>query len=104
MGVNPEQVQQLKNGLTLLNAEIAMLEKELETFKALSEAEAGLTRWNELEAATFAQAKRAHTAAQADLKVLAIEKLKAERNICQAMLDEAQKSVKVPGKGRVQLS
>ena len=37
-------------------------------------------------------------AANANLMILGIEKLKAERNIAQAMIQEAKQSVKAPGK------
>lgn len=113
-GISPDQLMQLQRTLTLLNAEIAMHEKELHNFKELRQAERHMFVWladSLIDPAVkrrplekFVECSKAHTEAEVELKILNIEKLKAERNITQAMIEEAGKAVRAPGGGRVQLT
>ena len=108
MSITPEQVQQLERTLALLNAEIEMSEKELDTWRALGIAERTLYGWlaeNLIDPGIkrrplekYTEAHKEYMAAKANLMILGIEKLKAERNIAQAMIQEAKQSVKAPGK------
>lgn len=104
MNISPEQLQQHKNSLQLTVAEIDLQKKELAAWKARGEAERNLYSWiadvsadpavKRTPLKAYQEAHKAHYAAQADLKELAIVKLKSTAMILEAMVREAERMVK----------
>jgi hypothetical protein len=113
MKITPEQLEDYKNQLILTNCEIDLQEKELAAWKARGEAERNLYRFivdvsadpgvSRKPLAAFNDAQKAHYAAQADLKQLAIVKLRSQSAILTAMIAEADKVILEPKKGLVDL-
>ena len=104
--ISHEQVQQFKNTVQLLTAEIAMLERELECWNKRGEAERNLYLWladvladpgrSRAPLNTYRDWHKAHCNAQAEIKQLAIVKLRSELAITEAIVREAEKQIREP--------
>lgn len=114
MNITPQQLEQYRNQIPGLEAEIALHEKELEAWAKRGEAERNLFNWiadvsadpavKRTPLRSYQDAHKAHFAAKSDLKRLAIERMKSQLFILRAMVAEADKVVKEPGAGRVVLT
>lgn len=108
MNVTPEQLENYRANIALTLAEIDLHEKELSAFLDRAEAERNLycfivdvsadpsVKRTPLRA--FNEAQKAHVRAEAELKRLAIVKLRSQHAILTAIVSEADKMVKEPGK------
>jgi hypothetical protein len=113
VNITPEQHEQNKNLLLLTACEIDLHEKELGAWMARGEAERNLYRFivdvsadpgvSRKPLAAFNDAHKAHYAAEGDLKQLAIARLKQQHAILTALITEAEKMIKDPGRGLVEL-
>lgn len=111
MNITPEQLQQHKNALALTNAEIDLEEKELAAWKARGEAERNLYQFivdvsadpavSRKPLNAYCVAQKAHYKALADLKELAIVKLKSQSAILTALVAEAEKMIQESGRGLI---
>ena len=105
--LTPEQFQQFKNNVTLLTAEIAMQERELVCWNRRGEAERNLYLWiadalvdpgrSRTPLDAYREWHKAHYNAQAELKQLAIARLRSELAITEAIVREAEKQIREPG-------
>jgi hypothetical protein len=113
MNVTPKQLQQHKNSLQLVTAEIDLHEKELEAWKNRGEAERNLYSWiadvsadpavKRTPLKAYQQAHKAHYEAEGNLKELVIVKLKSQQAMLTAFIEEAEKRVKEPDRKLVDL-
>ena len=113
-GITPQQIDQLENSLRLIEAEIKLAEVEHEAWNARGVAERQFHSWlvditlpvevprRPLE--RYVEAQKAWYDAESQRKQVEIAKLKSQRDINRAMIQEAQQAVKLAGRGNVQLT
>jgi len=111
MNITPEQLQHHKNSLALIEAEIDLNQKEMDTWAKRGEAERNLYAWiadisadpsvKRTPLRAYFEAHKAHYAALGELKQLAIIMLRSKLEITKAMVEEAEKMIATPGKGLI---
>jgi hypothetical protein len=111
MMISPEQLEQHKINLQIFKARIDLLEKELAAFEQRGHAErcffVELGKANGVNMAVttgYREAHEAHYAAEKDLKTLALAEVKRDYNVGLALLEEANKTIATPGRGKVSLT
>jgi hypothetical protein len=112
--INAGQIEMHRNGLQLVTDELDLHQKALDAFL-----KAGMERrlaWDWFARMTLVQgvprtqlnvalaADLEHEETEAQLKRLEIAKLRSQKEILEKFLEEADKAVKVPQKGKVQLT
>lgn len=114
-GITPEQIAQMKNSISLLEAEITMQQLELDTWIKRGGAERAMFTWladklidpghSRRPLAAYLDAHKANFDAMGQLKELSIVRLKSQLAITSEMLKEADRVVKEPmGPGIVTVS
>jgi hypothetical protein len=107
--INAGQIEMHRNGLQLVTAELERHENALQCF--LDAGAARRSAWLALDgiapgwnARNLLQLDAKAEEAEADLKRLEILKLRSQKEILEKFLEEADKAVQVPQKGKVQLT
>jgi hypothetical protein len=108
VNITPEQIEQTRNSLNLITAEIELHEKELEAWETRAKAEAIFWAWitnhsvpagrshQTLDVVTEAQ--RSHFEAAKCLKVIQIAKMKADQNVMRELVAECDRVQSVGSK------
>ncbi len=101
MNITPEQIEQTRNSLNLITAEIDLHEKELEAFEARAKAEANFWAWitnlslpagkSRKPLDEVLDAQRSHYEAAKCLKIIYLTKMKADQGVLRAMLEECDR-------------
>ena len=107
MKITEEELGFLRSEVQLLEAEVELHQKELDTWKRRGEQERNLYRWfaerlidpgfSRQPLTRFCDDHKAHYAAAAELKEVQIAKLKSQCAIKRAMLEEGDKRIAHPG-------
>jgi len=108
MMISPEQLEQHKINLQIFKCRIDLLEKELAAFEQRGHTERSFfvelgkaNGVNNAVTTAYREAHEAHYAAEKDLKTLALAEVKRDYNVGLALLEEANKTIATPGRGRV---
>ena len=111
MIISPEQLEQHKINVQIFKCRIELLEKEMATFEQRGHAErcffTELGKANGVNSAVtsgYREAHEAHYAAEKDVKTLALAEVRRDYNVGLALLEEANKTIATPQRGKVSLT